>query len=135
MADGLIAVARGPWLYSAAMGLNLVRGIAFLLAVAMSAPLLANENLLAPSPRALAAADSDEPPPHVDPATVRKAPPRPVMAADEVPVYKKWWFWAVTAAVIGGTVAFGVLTFTPIDPHPRACPATARVCFGDGRMQ
>jgi len=116
------------------MGLNLVRGIAFLLVVAVSAPLLAKENLLAPSPRALAAAD-DEPPPHVDRTTVRKAPVRPVMAADEVPVYKKWWFWAVTAAVVGGTIAFGALTFTPVEPRPSACPTTSVTCFGDGRPQ
>ena len=106
-----------------------------MLVVATSAPLLANERLLEPSPRALAAADSDEPPPHVDPSAVRKAPPKPVMAADDVPVYKKWWFWAVTAAVVGGTVALGALTFTPMEPRPRACPATSAVCFGDGRPQ
>jgi hypothetical protein len=104
-----------------------------LLALAISAPLLANESVLKPSPRALAAADGDEPPPHADPA-VKKAPPKPVAMADDVPVYKKWWFWVVTAAVVGGTVAFGALTFDAVQPRPTACPTTSRVCFGDGRL-
>jgi hypothetical protein len=87
-----------------------------------------------PSQRALAAAGDDEPPPHLDPKAVK---PKPVKAVpeDEAPVYKKWWFWAVTAAVVGGTVIFGVSTFKPAQHLPRACSPTAVVCFGDGHPQ
>jgi hypothetical protein len=117
------------------MGLTVMRGTAFVLALMFTAPAFGKgTDLLRPSPRALAAAD--EPPPHVDPALVKKPPPtQVVVAADDAPVYKKWWFWALTAAVIGGTVAFGALTFTPAEARPRACPPTTRVCFGDGRPQ
>jgi hypothetical protein len=122
------------------MGLRVMRGTAFVLALAISAPVLAQGgggrtgDLLRPSPRALAAAD--EPPPHVDPlAPKRPVPAQVVVQLDDAPVYKKWWFWVMTAAVIGGTVAFGALTFKPAEPHPRACPITTLVCFGDGRAQ
>jgi hypothetical protein len=118
------------------MVLTVLRGTAFVLALAISVPAGAGEvrGRLQPSARALAAAD--EPPPHVDPAPIKRPPPTQVTtAADDTPVYKKWWFWALTAAVIGGTVAFGALTFTPADPRPRACPPTTRLCFGDGRPQ
>lgn len=56
-----------------------------------------------------------------------------VTYVDEVPVYKKWWFWALTAAVIGGTVALGVWAADPSDTPARPCSAGTRVCFGDGR--
>ena len=102
-----------------------------LLTLAIGTPVLADGSVLRPSPRALAAAD--EPPAHVEPATVRQAPPKPVVAADDTSVYKKWWFWVVTAAVVGGTIAYGALSFTPAEPRPRACPPSTRVCFGDGR--
>jgi hypothetical protein len=117
------------------MGLTVMRGTAFVVALVFSGPVFGKgADLLRPSARALAAAD--EPPPHVDPALVKKPPPtQVVVATDDTPVYKKWWFWALTAAVVGGTVAFGVLTFTPAEPRPRACPAATRVCFGDGRPQ
>jgi hypothetical protein len=115
------------------MSVTSMRGIAFLVAFAFSIPALANDSLLRPSPRALAAAD--EPPPHVDRPTVARPAARPAVALDDSPVYKKWWFWALTAAVVGGTIAFGALTFTPAEPRPRACPATTLACFGDGRPQ
>jgi hypothetical protein len=94
----------------------------------------ADSRLLHPSPRALAAADDDEPPAHEDP---RKAKPKAAKAVpeEEAPVYKKWWFWALTAAVVGGTVIFGVTTFKPAQHLPAACSPTAVACFGDGRPQ
>ena len=113
---------------------SLVRGLAFLLLVTTSAPIWAHEDLLRPSPRALAAADKDEPPPHADQAPLQRQPVKPVATDDDSPVYRKWWFWAVAAAVVGGTIAFGALTFTPADARPRACPTTSRLCFGDGRQ-
>ena len=117
------------------MGPTWIRRTAFLLVLSMSVPALAGDGVLKPSPRALAAADGDEPPAHVDPATVLKPAPKPVAAEDDTPVYKKWWFWALTAAVVGGTAAFGALTFTAAEARPRACPPSTRTCFGDGRPQ
>jgi hypothetical protein len=107
-----------------------------LLVVTTTAPAstFAHEDLLKPSPRALAAADKDEPPPRLDQAPLERKPVKPVVADDDSPVYRKWWFWAVAAAVVGGTIAFGALTFTPAAAHPRACPPTTRLCFGDGRQ-
>jgi hypothetical protein len=116
------------------MAPTLARRIAFALVLVTSAPVLAHADLLKPSPRALAAADGDEPPPHVDPAKLRKPEPKKV-ELDDSPVYKKWWFWVVTAAVVGGTIAYGALTFTPAEARPHACPPSTRVCFGDGRAQ
>jgi hypothetical protein len=105
--------------------------------LAATAPAWARDGVLTPSPRTLAAAAGpDEPPPYVDPAALNKPPPRPVaVVPDENPVYKKWWFWVAAAVVVGGTAAFGALTFKAVDSPPRACPATARACFGDGRGQ
>jgi hypothetical protein len=94
-----------------------------------------SDRLLRPSPRALAAATQDEPPPHAEPATLRRPEPKPEVVVDEAPVYKKWWFWALTAAVVGGTVAFGAATFEASRPRARACPPSTLVCFGDGRPQ
>jgi hypothetical protein len=101
--------------------------------MAWSAAASADSRILHPSTRALAAAD-DEPPPHLDPRTVK---PKPVKAVpeEEKPVYKKWWFWALTAAVVGGTVIFGVSTFKPAQHLPTACPPMDVACFGDGRPQ
>jgi hypothetical protein len=90
----------------------------------------ADSRLLHPSTRALAAADDDEPPLHRQrdaKPVIKKAP------AEETPVYKKWWFWALTAAVVGGTVIFGVSTFKPAAHLPNACAAGTQACFGDGR--
>ena len=51
----------------------------------------------------------------------------------ESPYYKKWWFWALTAAVIGGTVALGVWAVEPSAVPARACSPGVIGCFGDGR--
>jgi hypothetical protein len=116
------------------MGVSVLRGTAFVLAMALSAPVLGEvRGPLKPSARALAVAD--EPPPHADPRAVKPPPTQVTVVQDDTPVYKKWWFWALTAAVVGGTVAFGALTFTPAEPRPRACPPATRLCFGDGRPQ
>jgi hypothetical protein len=51
----------------------------------------------------------------------------------DVPYYKKWWFWALSAAVVGGTVALGVWAIDPSVPPARACSIGVIGCFGDGR--
>jgi hypothetical protein len=102
--------------------------------LAATSPSWAKGNVFQPSARALAAAGPDEPPPHADPALLNKPPPKQVVVVeDDAPVYKKWWFWVAAAVVVGGTVALGVATFKSQDSPPKACPATTRACFGDGR--
>jgi|tagenome__1003787_1003787.scaffolds.fasta_scaffold19787870_1 hypothetical protein len=115
------------------MALNWIRGTALVLALALAEPALAADGVFRPSPRALA--QGDEPPPHANRGALKQATPKAVVVADEdAPVYKKWWFWAVTAAVVGATVAYGALSFKPAEARPRACPLSTRVCFGDGRL-
>jgi hypothetical protein len=106
-----------------------------LMLLAGAAAARAESPLMHPSVRALAAADDDEPPPHEDARTVKKKEAKTAAPAEEAPVYKKWWFWALTAAVVGGTVIFGVTTFKPAQHLPAACSPTAVACFGDGRPQ
>ena len=53
----------------------------------------------------------------------------------DTPYYRKWWFWALSAAVVGGTVALGVWAVDPGTKPANACPAGVLVCFGDGRME
>jgi hypothetical protein len=89
--------------------------------------------LFQPSARALAAADEEDPPPRDDPRLLQKKPDKEVVPQEETPIYKTWWFWALTAAVVGGTVVFGVSTFKPAEHFPHACPSNAVACFGDGR--
>jgi hypothetical protein len=116
------------------MEARMVRVTALVLALMISGSALAKENVLRPSARALAAASGgDDPPPHASAVTLRRPPPKAAVVEDDSPVYKKWWFWVLTAAVVGGTVAYGALTFKAAEPRPRACPPTTRVCFGDGR--
>jgi hypothetical protein len=91
----------------------------------------ADSPLFHPTTRALAAAD-DEPPPHLDRRAAKK-PEQPATPHEVVPVYKTWWFWALTAAVVGGTVVFGVATFKPAPHAPMACMPDSVACFGDGR--
>ena len=112
--------------------------VAVLLAALMAwtgATARADGRLLHPSQRALAAAGDDEPPAHED--NPLKVKPHPVKAVpeEEAPVYKKWWFWAITGAVVGGAVIFGAATFKPAQHLPMACPETVVACFGDGRPQ
>jgi hypothetical protein len=111
--------------------------IAVLLAAMMAwlgatAAARADSPLFHPSPRALAAAGDDDPPPRNASRAV-KEPAADAAPKEETPIYKKWWFWALTAAVVGGTVAFGVAKFKPAVHLPHACPPAAVACFGDGR--
>jgi hypothetical protein len=120
------------------MGVTGLRGASLLLALFVSlasATVRAEGRRLEPSPRALAATAGDEPPPYVDPATLRQPPPTKVVTTPEreAPLYKKWWFWALTAAVVGGTAAFGAATYKPLGHSAQACPLNTLVCFGDGR--
>ncbi|HXU82873.1 MAG TPA: hypothetical protein VN914_15845 [Polyangia bacterium] len=109
--------------------------IVALAAVMAWAPALARADspLLHPSQRALAAAGDDEPPPHADPRAQKATPARKAEPEEETPIYKKWWFWALTGAVVGGTVIFGVAAFKPAQHLPAACDPMAVACFGDGR--
>lgn len=91
----------------------------------------ARQPVLAPSLGALAAADQDDPPPRGGVVAKKKA--EPTEPVEEKPVYKTWWFWALTAAVVGGTVIFGVATFKPTENAPLACVSGVVACFGDGR--
>jgi hypothetical protein len=95
--------------------------------------LAADSPLLHPSVRALAAADDDEPPPHQDPRAANKKEVKTTAPADEAPVYKRWWFWALTAAVVGGVAIVGISTFKPAPHVPMACQPGSITCFGDGR--
>lgn len=89
--------------------------------------------LLQPSARALLQPDDEDPPPRVDRTVVEK-PVEKKRVEDDRPIYKTWWFWALTAAVVGGTVTAGVLTIkgSPAPP-PLGCPPSTLACFGDGR--
>jgi hypothetical protein len=113
--------------------------IAVLLAAAMAwtaSTARADNRLFHPSPRALAAAGEEEPPPHEDdPLKVKPQPVKPTVPAEEAAIYKKWWFWALTAAVVGGIVIVGVTTFKPAQHTAMACPSGTVACFGDGHPQ
>ncbi len=61
-----------------------------------------------------------------------KAPARPA-DDEEDSVFKTWWFWALTAAVVGGTVALGVWAAQPEDQPAGLCSPGVIACFGDGR--
>jgi hypothetical protein len=114
-------------LYCAAMRLASIAALAAL--ALLTAPVARAQP---PLPPHLSVAQADEPPPH----EVAAPPPvvqKPV-APEEAPVYKKWWFWALTAAVVGGTVALGVVLAKPAATHPPApCQSGVLACFGDGR--
>lgn len=51
----------------------------------------------------------------------------------DTPFYKTWWFWTVTAVVVGGAVAIGVVASRPREATIHGCPADVIGCFGDGR--
>lgn len=55
------------------------------------------------------------------------------MDEEESSVFKTWWFWALTAAVIGGTVALGVWAAQPEEQPAGLCSPNVIACFGDGR--
>jgi hypothetical protein len=105
--------------------------VALIFATAAGRAAEANSPLLSPSWSALAAADED-PPLRPDHRPVKNPDEdRPVVPAEEVPVYKTWWFWALTAAVVGGVVIFGVTTFEAASHPPKACTPGTVACFGD----
>ena len=51
----------------------------------------------------------------------------------EAPIYKKWWFWVVAAAVVGGIVAVGVVVSQPAGASIHPCPTDVVGCYGEGR--
>jgi hypothetical protein len=51
---------------------------------------------------------------------------------EDANIFTQWWFWAAAAAVVGGTVAVGVLASQPADNQARGC-MPGYLCFGDGR--
>ncbi len=94
-----------------------------------------------------------EGPPHLTDADVRIAlqledepspilPTHPVtpkqvaqVPAEDVPAYKTWWFWALTAGVVAGAVTWGVVASRPTAQPPAPCSPGVVACFGDGRSQ
>ena len=51
------------------------------------------------------------------------------------PVYKKWWFWAITAVVTATVITLAVV---PLTSSARSCTTTGTRlipmnCYGDGR--
>jgi hypothetical protein len=52
---------------------------------------------------------------------------------DEGSVFRTWWFWALTAGIVGSTVALGVWAGQPGDTPARICQPDSIACFGDGR--
>lgn len=58
-----------------------------------------------------------------------------LVVVDDTPAYKKWWFWALTAAVVGGTVALGKWAVDAGSDPAKGCAAGTRLCFGDGRTR
>jgi hypothetical protein len=89
---------------------------------------------------AMVALADDPPPTHSEKLAQQQREAEAQAKADEKtretvekPYYKKWWFWALTAAVIGGTVALGVWAVEPTTVPARACSPGVIGCFGDGR--
>jgi hypothetical protein len=52
---------------------------------------------------------------------------------DDRPVFKRWWFWALTGAVVGGTALLGVWAIKGSTQPAKACSPGSIGCFGDGR--
>lgn len=55
------------------------------------------------------------------------------MDEEEPSVFKTWWFWTLTAAIVGGTVGLGIWAAQPEDSPARTCSPGTIACFGDGR--
>ena len=93
-----------------------------------------------PSDASPTAADDDETPaalsgepaaPEAAEAEVKK--PAVMVNDEESSAFKTWWFWALAAAVVGGTVALGVWAAQPEDQPAGLCSPNVIACFGDGR--
>ncbi len=110
---------------------------AWILAVLFALPATqtarADESLRLRLLRPLLLAPADEPPPRERLAVVRPVAAVQPKKDDDAPIYKQWWFWALTAAVVGGTVALGVAVIEPQGSRPRPCAPGLLTCFGDGR--
>ena len=75
-----------------------------------------------------------QPAPNPADEALAKAAAQPVEDdEDDGSVFKTWWFWALSAVVVGGTVALGVWAAQPDDKAAGLCSPTAIACFGDGR--
>jgi uncharacterized membrane protein len=92
----------------------------------------------APEPRR-ASSEADDPPrtppiPRSDPRAEAEAAEKQRKAELAAqPAYKRWWFWALTAVVVGGTAALGVWLVDSSDNPARKCSEGVVACFGDGR--
>ena len=76
----------------------------------------------------------DEPP--VAGARELTDPPPQPPPADDIPVYKNFWFWVLTAAMVGGVITAGVVLDKPMPSKPHPCPMPmVTICFGDGRAR
>lgn len=67
------------------------------------------------------------------PVSVAAGQPASAVPEDEAPVYKRWWFWALTGAVVVGTVGLVAWASQTTESPARPCAAGTLVCFGDGR--
>ena len=79
----------------------------------------------------------DTPPPRdtgiVIEEKVAAAPEEPASPSKSQPFYKQWWFWPLTATVVVGIVAAGLLARGPSE-DVKPLPCTPGVtCFGAGR--
>lgn len=88
----------------------------------------------------LAQADSEVPPPiakedleEEEKRTKREQDRKRKQEVDEMPAYKRPWFWVLTAVVVGAGVTTGILLANPKVPAAKACSPGLVGCFGDGR--
>jgi hypothetical protein len=88
----------------------------------------------------LARADEEEPPPiakedleEEEKRAKREQERKRKQEIDELPAYKRPWFWVLTAVVVGAGVTTGILLANKKDPPAKACSMGLVGCFGDGR--
>jgi hypothetical protein len=134
------ALLASPLGASAAAPRDLVRATAAV-ALAQQAP-PAKPATPSPTTPAAPAADPgpDNPPPTISEVRAQKEREEAARLQAEKdkpepasPYYKRWWFWVLTAAVVGGTVALGAWAVEPSPQPARACSLGVIGCFGDGR--
>jgi hypothetical protein len=116
---------------------DLVRATAAVALAAQEAPPTPTPTTPAAPP---AAPGPDNPPPTISEVRAQKERDEAARLQAEKeksqpasPYYKKWWFWALTAVVVGGTVALGAWAVEPSPQPARACSVGVIGCFGDGR--
>jgi hypothetical protein len=133
LAAALLASLMGP---ATAAPRDLVRATAAVALAQAQAP----ASPAPPAPGAAPAPGPDNPPPTISEVRAQKEREEAARLQAEKqkpqpdsPYYKKWWFWVLTAAVVGGTVALGAWAVEPSPQPARACSLGVIGCFGDGR--